>query len=578
MLTLTQPAALWLLLALIALLLVRRIPPRRQQPIATLHLWAGLDQAQQPALSHRLRRHHLALLQAAFIVLLVLALAKPQVALSRLDVALVLDASMSMGATDGARRRIDAAAEQARAIAQSLPNGSRMTVYLAGPDTVSIGTFPAADPSLDDRLRGIELTDASAKLDAAIERARASEPHPARIYVLSDTDAPPSSPDVEWLRIGTPADNAAVTTLTVARDPSEATITILAGATNFGSVDATGDLVIRSDEAPIARRTLLLPAGESASIAMRVPPGAAVISARLERPDALEADNVRFAIVPRAGPIRAHLIGRSPFLEEALGALPGLDVITQGSAEVPDVIICTGCTTLPDEHGRAGVLMLPGGTPSATGLASIVLAAGDHPLLADVNATGGEVLPVESAVPLDPSAVLMRAGGHPVLAAYAVGPRRVVDVRFDPARSPLAVQPAFPLLVAASVSWLTGAHRSTWTAGDALSVEASTITGVTGPDGRALPHRATERAVSVDQTAAAGIYRISTPSGDIPVAVNPDVADESDLTSSMAANAAAPAAAAILATQQLMDLNTLLLLAALGVLAGEWHLRRRGRV
>jgi hypothetical protein len=579
MLTLTQPAALWLLLALVVLLLVRRIPPRRQQLIGTLHFWAGLDSSKQPAFSHRVRRHQHLLLQASFIVLVVLALAKPQVALSRHDVALVIDTSMSMGATAQGRRRIDEALDQARLIAESLPTGSRIALYLAGPDTTGIGTFSAADATTETWSSDVRLSDGSANLDAAIERARAAEPRPSRIYVISDSTQPSaSSGDVEWVHVGTPADNAAITALTVVRGEDNNSISILARVTNFGAVDAVADVVIRHRETLMARQTVSLPAGTSGSAVLQLPAVAGAIQAHLERSDALEADNSRFAVVPAPSAPRALLVGNSsPFLEQALAVLPGIDVATQSSSVAADVVICAGCDRVPTEHPRAGVLLLPSGTPSSTGLASVVLTAGDHPLLADVAAAGELVLPLVSSVPLDPPAVLMRAGGHPVLAAYEDGARRVVDLRFDPARSPMAVRPAFPLLVASSVAWLTSTDRVTWTAGDPVGLSITGITGVTGPDGTSIPHLTTRFGVSVDQTSAAGIYRFASPDGDIPVAVNPAVATESDLSSPVSGDATKSSTAGITPVRSLVNLDVALLVAALVVLAGEWRMRSRGQ-
>jgi hypothetical protein len=369
--------------------------------------------------------------------------------------------------------------------------------------------------------------------------------------------------------IGGPLANVAINSFTAAPDLDAGAVSLVVAATNYGGTAVTGPVVISAGDRVLARRTISVPASDSASVAFSLPSVSGLLSARLDAADALEADNTRYALAPATQTTRAVMFGSSPFLEKALAALPGVGVAAPIANDKPDLVICAGCDSVPQEYARAHVLLLPSASQPAEAPAPIIVTSHSHPLLALVDPSGLLVTPLSNGAALEESDVLMRAAGHPVLAAYTNHGRRVVEMRFDPSRSPLATHAAFPLLVAASVSWLS-ADRLDWVSGEPIRLLADGVTGVRGPDEQSIGYVVSGDDVIVGQTTAAGLYRIATAIGEVSVVVNPASHVESDLSSPALTSTRTATASA---RRSRGDVSWVLLLGALAVLAGEWRMQ-----
>jgi hypothetical protein len=570
-----QPAALWLLLALLLLLFVRRLPPRQRLPVANLYLWSGLQARQTSAVSRRLRRHRLLIVQAAFLVCVVLALAGPRLAWWTSDAAVVIDVSMSMGARSGATTRLDAAKARAVSLVQALPFAARAHVYLAGPTVRPLGVFATTDAGLAQALQSVRASDASANLDAAVQHARSNTPPGAHLYVLSDAPPAADAPDVTWITFGEPVDNVALTTLAAHRGDEDGRVTLLVGAWNHAATPVATDAVVTQGAATLARQRLELPAFGGASIAVQLSGVSGVVTARLDAADGLAADNVRHAVIASPEPKRALLLGRSHYLEQALAALPGIEIGSPESMDASntDLVICAGCQQTPRAYPDAGLLLLPPAGASSGSAAPLIVTADRHPIIDSMPATGGMVVPIGAADDIDETDVLARAGGAPAIVAYARDGRRVVEWRFDPERSGITAEPAFPMLVATSLAWLAPEPEAVDAGQPLLLHVAETVTRVVGPDGRDVVYRADGNAIAITDTDAAGAYRVATPTREISLVVNAVTASESDLsgrtTSGSLPKSGPPATAAG------VSLTTMLLIAALATLALEWRMRRQ---
>ena len=579
-----QPTALWLLLTIVLLLFARSRTPQQRIAVANLFLWADLETRQMSDLSRRLRRHWLVILQAAFVACVVIALARPVISFGGQPIAIVLDVSMSMGARDGAVTRLETAKARALALVRELPRGVVATIWLSGPEATALGDFARSDATLERALQPVRSTDAAAELDIAIEQARAAEPTTSRIYVISDA-APTDAPDVEWLPVGAPADNASIKGLEARRNVHHGTVALLAAVRNHGATSMSGELVITRGGSVLSRRTLHLPAAQDASVVFELPDLNGVVMARLEVSDALAADNQRFTIVMPDTPLRVRLIGRNHWVEQALAAHPDVMVFAPGPPPVGDepevdLVVCASCDEIPADP-RAGILLLP---PPPTGTrepATVVVTEGTHPLLRGLNADGAWVSPIEIGRPVDGAAVLAHAATLPVILAHDHDDRRIVELRFDPAASGITGEVAFPLLVANAVEWLSAPKRgpAVLVAGEPLrhflNGNAGDAAAVTGPDGRVFPARRTGAELVSGNTAVAGIYRLTTEDQEFEFVVNPAVERESDLSGSSAQPPAESAPALPDARSYPAGMTHGLLLIALALLALEW-LHRAG--
>src|SRR5512138_571189 len=123
---------------------------RREVPISSIMLWQRLMQDREAnAPWQKLRRNLLLLLQLLILAALVIALARPFIPVPSVaagSVALLLDASASMNATDmpGGATRFEAARSQARSLIGDLASSEVMTIIVAGP-TPDVLSPPSGD-------------------------------------------------------------------------------------------------------------------------------------------------------------------------------------------------------------------------------------------------------------------------------------------------------------------------------------------------------------------------------------------------------------------------------------------------
>jgi Ca-activated chloride channel family protein len=581
-----QPRALWLLLAILLLLFARSTIPEQRIAVANLFLWADLESRKASALSRRLRRHWLLLLQAAFVAVVVVTLARPLISFGGQRSVIVLDLSMSMGALDGPVTRLDTAKAQTLSLVQNLPLGGRATIWLAGADVAVLGEFGRADASLESELQPLRATDAATDLDLAIEKARSADPDASRVHVVSDT-APPDKPGVSWVPVGVPADNAAITAIAARRSAPGGPVAILVAVRNFGAAAVASEVVIMRAASVLARRSLTLPAGAESNVVVEVPDVDGVVGARLELADALAADNTRFTIVAPATPLRALLIGRNHWLEQALAVHRDVTVVAGTSADAEadrtdlDLVICASCDDVPPAGPRAGVLLVPPPSASPREPSALVVLDTTHPLLQGLNADGALVSPIGGGSAGGGAEVLARAATLPVIVTQEHEQRRVVELRIDPSASGITRDVTFPLFVANAVEWLAAPRRrpTVLVAGEPLRVVvrdgADEEMSVNGPDGRNVPARRVGHELVTGHTTVAGLYHVTADGRDVDFVVNPAVERESDL--SIGRQATPTASAALDARPYPTGITQGLLLTALALLAIEWRQRSGGR-
>jgi hypothetical protein len=580
-----QPTALWLLATIALLFFARSTTPRQRVAVANLFLWADLESRTTSAISRRVRRHWLLILQAAFVAVVAIALARPLISFGGHRSAIIIDVSMSMGAREGSATRLETARAGALSLVRELPRGGRATIWLASASAATnLGEFSSSGPSVERVLQAVHATDAAADLAVAIEQVRTADPAVSRIHVLSDT-APPQSAGVEWRPVGAPADNVALTTLQ-ARRLADRTVALLVGVANHGTSVVGGDILITRGTSTLARRTLSLQPGQASSVVFDLPDFEGVVGARLEVADDLAADNTRFTIVDPVTPLRTLLIGRDHWIEQALAALPGVvasEATLDPVAIEPDLVICAGCAEVPATHPRAGVLLLPPSASSPDKPSPLVVTNGRHRLLQGVTADGGLVSPVGGRPLAEGAEVLATAATLPAIVVQDSGHRRIVELRIDSSASHITADVTFPLLVANAVEWLAaGRHRpSVLVAGETLRHVLPAGAGeatVYGPDGRVVPSRLVGAELVAGDIATAGIYRVRTGDQNSEFVVNPAAGPESNLADQPSGTSVAPSPADLSGTDS-TGMTPGLLLAALGLLALEWRhrLAERGR-
>jgi hypothetical protein len=604
-----NPAALWLLLLVVALLLARRRRPSASRPVGNMYLWSQAAPRSSAAFVPRLQRNWITAVQIAALVAGIVALARPLFPLAASDAVLILDVSASMGARDGSTTRLDLARARAISILDGLPAGTRVQLVRAGAAPEQSGRYQASDPALRREVQAISPTAGRADLAAAVEVVRAAAATEPMIYVLSDQAAAsrlqatgqvgaagdsdqgskPSARDsrLQWITVGRPADNAAITRLTVRRLPtSPADAQALVETWNYGSAELDASIEI-GQGSEVVRQPVRLRARQAATLVVDLEDVGDVVSARLVVSDSLDVDNVRFAVTAPVDPVRVLLVNGSFFLDKALSANTAL-AVERVSAEAAsagiesqgsyDVIVCESCAEAPD--GSAAVLMVPGSAGPDGSLAELTLSSPAHAIAEAVDLSG-----VRAAVSRDLASqgeVIARALGRPALVAYEQNGRRVVELGFHAAGGELPLSTAFPVLIANVIDWLAASRENALevAAGDTLQWRIASGQGqepptIVTPDGRSSAPTVAQGRLSFGATEAAGVYRVVSSGRQQFFAVNPATDTESNLSASGATSPeprdeAAPSPAVV---SRRGEMVTPWLLLCLVLVTIEWWLR-----
>ncbi|HVW26094.1 MAG TPA: VWA domain-containing protein [Polyangiaceae bacterium] len=563
----TNPAGLYLLLLLAPLVALYVLRARRTRTIVA-SVWLFREARRDLTAARKLRR--LVPATPLFIeALAVLALAFAAAGPSRRGslgagdaVAIVVDASESMGALDGGESRLERAKEAAKRLIRGSPGRNVLVVEAAKEPRAATGIEHDPD-RLADVVDAIAPRAEGADLGAAIllaEERLAALPGRHRVAVVTDVNG--SVPErtrsaVEVVRVGAPADNVAVTRLelrrtsdTSGRDRVDALVVVQ----SFGESATTRFVALsrRGAREPFASRRVALAPRERATVTLSFDvtddATGAGVDAELSPSDALAADDAAFATVPPGPRLPVVVAGADdPWLVRALEADDGVEL---RRAPIP----------LPAGAVPRGALLVTIGACAASNGDVLVVAppAGD---CLGVH-VGDEIEPravtswserdarlrfvsfddvhVPTARRLDASraASLVRAGDASVVADLGLPGRVGTLVGFDWQKSDWPLRASFVLFVR-NVTELARADRARAFAGSARTgemlrvaapTEGSTF-AVRGPRGE-LTARATFGTLLAAPPPVPGFYDVLADGHHVQtVAVNVEDFRESDLRS-----------------------------------------------
>jgi hypothetical protein len=357
---------------------------RRRVEVPFARLWAQVaGQKESTALLKRLRRLVSLLLQLVFVALLVLAVGDPRLGVTALagrSVVLVVDASASMKATDGAPTRMHAARAEARRLVRGLGGADLCMVVRMdgqpGPLTAFTGDAPALLRAVD----GIEASDTPADFLGALRFAADAlrgRPRPELVIVGdgaypaeelaavawergAPASAPATSPastgsssltphaasllqvlapvdlagvTASFVPVGRNDDNVGIVAFNVRRYPrNKLSHEVFIEVQSFRSTPASVQLELLADGATIDLRPLTIPPGERVrQIYPDLPATGSRLQARLQPPagaagplDGFPLDDTAFALLPERRRLKVLLVSEGNlFLEGALLALGG---------------------------------------------------------------------------------------------------------------------------------------------------------------------------------------------------------------------------------------------------------------
>lgn len=552
---LLHPLALaWLgLVVPIVIFYILKIRMRRV-PVSTILFWRQIFEEKQPRSIWQKLRHLLSLLvQVAFLLLIVFALSEPifrwEIREAR-KLVLVVDNSASMNAADGPDgvSRLAKAKEDALALIEGLRFRDEMAIISAGTQpTVRCG-MTGHQRTLRDELGKIVPTDGPTRVKEAVELARrlladqgdAKTKGRSDVVVITDggfDDAAKlaESGDVRVVGVGSAkTGNVGISKFQVRRslvDPIG--YQILVEVVNASDSVVETRLEMDLDDSAVDVVPLRLEPGKPfRKVFEKTSADGGKLVGRIDRPDALPADNRAWAILPRRDLQPVTLVSRGNlFLEKVFEANP---LVQLAVADKPPAPGSGGITVfhkvVPEKLPPGPVLVIEPTT--ATDLWAIgevqqnpivTKQDKDSPLMAHVR-LDNVLMPEARQLKLNAPKVQVLATSltnDPLYAAIDRPEGKVLVLTVNLEKGDLPLQTAFPIMVANALGWFAGTKGelreslSTGTVSD-LELPPSAEAGKGGlalvaPDGRTKPLPSLGNKVTIGPLDQCGVWSIVRP-------------------------------------------------------------------
>ncbi len=453
----------------------------RQVPVSTTIFWRQIFDDKRPRSLWQTLRHWLSLLvQLAWLMLLVLALAEPYFSweiLQKKRLILVIDSSASMNATDVAPSRLEAAKSAARQIVSRLRFRDEMAVIAAGTQPQVMCGLTGHERTILSAIDAIPRTDGPTKIPEGVELARRLLGDAARgqIVVLSDggfeqSEKLASDPQVKLRTFGNvKTANVGITNFQVRRslvDPVG--YEILVEVANFSNEPAECRLDIDLADRPVDVIPLKLTAGQiwSQTLEKTSADGGRLI-ARLNQSDSLAADNGAEALLPKRQMQKVVLVtAGNLFLQKALEANPlvELTVAKELPAKFDPATIYVLHRQVPEKLPAARLLVVdPASGCDRWQLGEklenpiVTKQDADSPLMRHVRLDNVLLPEARKLVPAEGAQVLVGAvSGDPLYFALEQPGHKALVLTVNLDEGDLTFRTAFPIMVTNSLAWFAG--------------------------------------------------------------------------------------------------------------------------
>ncbi len=456
---------------------------RREVTVSSTMLWQQIlldREANTPW--QKLKRNLLLLLQLLILALLVLALARPFIivpAVSAGQIALLIDASASMNATDsGDGSRFAEAQRKAQEIVDTMSAGDTMTVIRVADVPEVLAPYTGDRPTLRAAITNAQPSEASADWSAALTLAAAGAAGATDFNMVLISDGglgtaatlPAIPGKVQLIPVGTSSDNVAITALATRALPGQAP-ELYAQVTNYGAKAAPVVFDLRVDGQLFTAERYVIKANDSQSIVSQaLPEGFKTIQAGLTIPgdstvpDDLPEDNTAWAVSTGAGNRRVLIMsdGGNYFVDQVLRSLPGLQVFDGDTkrglpSQTFDLYIFDGW--LPPTLPTADMLIInPPATSPLFTVGDVTKATGNPRVhtedsrmayvdFRNINIAQFKQVTATWAQPL------VEADGGPLVLAGENSGRQIAILTFDLGESDLPLQITWPILMANLMNW-----------------------------------------------------------------------------------------------------------------------------
>jgi len=474
------------LIGVILLLYVLRLK-RKDRIVSSNLLWeSALRDLQANAPWQKLRSSLLMWLQIAFLCLAVFALVRPSIkvlASGGQTIAIVIDSSASMAATDVAPSRFGRARAEASRLIKGLSPGDSAMIVAAAAQTHVLAPLTTDKNALQRALGNAKTEDTTCNLREAITLASSllRNKKNAQIYVLSDGAVAPLDDlstgkiGLQFVKIGTGNNNLAITAMDVRRDYAQGSpYQIFATVRNFSKQEKKIELELGHDGDLVAVRPLTIPAG--GTVSQLFTEGnfkQGLFSVGFDGKDDLASDNIAYANLEAAKNLRVLLISQgNVFLEKALNVDPNVQLVRTTATDFVagkndyDVVVCDG--EAPKNLPPSNQLLFNAFTDLAPvtkgkGVAqspSVVDWDQRHPVTKFAPWNDIRFAQAQSASVKAWAQSLVEAERSPLVVAGERGGKRVVWCGFDLRDTDLPLRITFPIFVTNSLHWLSAPRGS----------------------------------------------------------------------------------------------------------------------
>ncbi len=515
--------------------------------IPSLFLWEKVFEAQQALTPwQKLKRRLLMFLQILIALVIVLLLAQPQIVSTQYvgNTIFVLDASMSMQATDVPQSRFE---EAKKRIEEAVGGMDKQTavVLVVMSKTPYIAVNQTEDKALFiERLKKINVTNGGVdeeKTKSLIDILSSAGNFTVQMYTDQNYDV---GRDKTTVIFGHKADNAAITNLSDYIDADR--IVAMAKVKNFSdkTVEKTVNL-FADNKICDSKAVSLAPFSEGDVFFTNVNLESTELMAALSEEDVLPADDARYAVVTKSADKKVLLVTeQNIFLEKAIRALPNVALYVGDKDNIENLkgynlYVFDG--VLPETLPKDGQILLfnpPVGNAllqTAEAVSVGALHYKDSDLLRLIP-TFHFLIDKSKKLQMPAWATdVISSDETPIVISGEIENQKIVVVGFDLHDSDLPLKKEFPIFMYNVFQWLMPegvVKAQTVTAMDtvrlSVSPESSAVQ-VVSPDGTitnvappfpVLPYTDTNATgfFIVEETRSSGVYTQS-------FAVNPDTAD-----------------------------------------------------
>lgn len=328
------PAGAWALLSLAAItalyLLKRKSVPRAAPSLLLWQRAAAAQTASRPF--QKLKKNVLYFLQMLLALLLTAALMRPALSGGTTgETVMIFDLSASMQAQINGKSRLDEAREKALRLLDGMQEGERVTVLAAGVQVRQSVTRSADTQAVRAAIEKLTAGNAGADLAGAVSLARAMKSDIEGLNVIVFSDTYDSADDVQVVRVGQGADNAAILALGAAQNGQA-----YARVANYGvQTRVTVECFADGELCDVA--TAELAAGESRALLLQTPQQYQTLYAHIVEQDALVLDNERWYTAQGEQSYRVAMAGENVFLEKALSLRKDIVLLRTTAQEAPEI-------------------------------------------------------------------------------------------------------------------------------------------------------------------------------------------------------------------------------------------------